>query len=86
MNVVYLADIEGKKSLAQAIDLIGGPAADYDKAEQVLRGCVNIRNGELQRVCGALLQFLIIAQAGIAPEIVAQGLNRCRSMLAAVEL
>lgn len=86
MEIIYLADIEGKKSLAQAIDLIGGPNADLDKAEQVLRNCVNIRNGELQRVCGALLQFLILAQAGIAPDIVAQGLNRCRSMLAAIEL
>lgn len=86
MQIINLVDIEGKKRLAQVIDLIGGPNADYAKAEQVLRGCVNIRNGELQRVCGALLQFLIIAQAGIAPDIVAQGLNRCRSMLAAVEL
>lgn len=86
MEIIYLADIEGKKNLAQAIDLIGGPNADLDKAEQVLRDCVNIRNGELQRVCGALLQFLILAQAGIAPDIVAQGLNRCRAMLAAVEL
>lgn len=32
MEIINLVDIEGKKSLAQAINLIGGPNADYAKA------------------------------------------------------